>query len=100
MVHIGKNSALTSKKSLKPLDFDTLLDSALIADKQRRKLNLTGLSISSEERATKLGKFPPLIKVSSKINARNVGELRKWLANPESYLAPSFQKIKAGGKCG
>ena len=89
MVQSHSNAAKTKKRDQEGsiIDFDSLPDVALITDKARRKIKLTGLSISTEDRRCEEGRFPRKVKISNKVIARNVGELRKWLANPEEYTA-------------
>ncbi len=65
--------------------FDALPDSAFV------RLNelLAGVlpfSASTTWRKVKRHQFPQPIKVSEQITAWRVGEVRRWLANPQGYV--------------
>jgi predicted DNA-binding transcriptional regulator AlpA len=65
--------------------FDQLPDSANV--RLQVVCSLRGYSIATVYRKSKAGKLPPVRKVSERISAMNVGELRKAFAEEDAEVA-------------
>lgn len=66
--------------------FDALPDSAFV----RLNQLLAGVlpfSASTTWRKVRSGQFPQPVKVSCQVTAWRVGDVRRWLADPQRYVA-------------
>lgn len=79
---MGQNSSSASRAS-----FDQLPSEAFIRLFTLVALGLIPFSTSTLWRRCRSGNFPPPIRVSNQITAWRVGEIREWLADPQSYKA-------------
>lgn len=70
--------------------FDNLSDEAFI--RVQSLPSLVGFSVPTIWRKTKDGKFPTPVKVSEGITAWRVGEIRKWLKDPQGFKASTEVK--------
>lgn len=66
-------------------DFDNYPDTALLAFGIAALLS--NLSVSTAHRLADKGKFPAPTRISDRITVVHFGELRRYLADPENYLA-------------
>ena len=69
--------------------FDALPDSAFV----RLNQLLAGVlpfSASTTWRKVRSGQFPQPVKVSCQVTAWRVGDVRRWLADPQRYVAANI----------
>ena len=53
--------------------------------KTRQVLSATSLSKSTVKRLVIAGRFPPPIKIGSRINVWRVSDVARWIADPAAY---------------
>ena len=79
-------------------EFNTLPDDALIRLSVLYSSGLVPFSTSTLWRKCRSGQFPPPIKVSSNVTGWRVGEVRRWLQQPDTYRHPTESVSKLDGK--
>lgn len=67
------------------IDFDELLDSSFIRQRQLLESRIIPFSASTLWRKISAGEFPAPVKISTGITAWRIGVIRQWLARPDSY---------------
>lgn len=78
-----------SVKQCIPRGLDGFSDDAFIRLKQLKGLYVIPYSESTYWRKVKQGKFPRPVKISEKITATRVKDIRKWAKDPAGYQAPA-----------
>lgn len=70
-----------------PFKFDALPNESFVRQSQLVENKIVPFSTSTLWRMVKRGTFPEPVKISDKITAWRVKDIRRWQANPSDYQA-------------